>query len=241
MIKNYFKIAWRNLFKNKGFSIINIAGLAIGMGSAILILLWVQNELTYDKFHKNYDHVYQVIANRNFDRVFTDRSMVMPLASELEMNLPQIKHAVVTTYQQQHVLAQGESKIKKKGYTVGEHFFDVFTWEFVKGNALSALKEPNTIVLTESAAKAFFGNDNPINKVLKMDNQTDLRITGVLKDPPPNSTFDFDWLTPFNYSDEETSKAMKEWQNSSWNVFVQVRLYWEAVLPKLKERMARIS
>jgi ABC-type antimicrobial peptide transport system permease subunit len=221
MIKNYFKIAWRNLFKNKGFSIINIAGLAIGMGSAILILLWVQNELTYDKFHKNYDHVYQVMANRNFDRVFTDRSMVMPLASELEKSLSQIKHAVVTTHQQQHVLAKGDNKIKKKGYTVGDHFFDVFTWEFAKGNAATALKEPNTIVLTESAAKAFFGNDDPINKVLKMDNQTDLKVTAILKDLPTNSTFDFDWLISFNYSNEQTKKEMNEWQSSSWNVFVQ--------------------
>ena len=222
MFKSYLKIAWRNLFRNKGFSFTNILGLTIGITCAMLILLWVQNELTYDKFHRNYDNVYQVIANRNFNnQMFTDRSMVMPLASELENSSPQIKHAVVTTGQQQRILAKDENKIKEKGYVVGDHFFDVFTWNFVKGNAATALQEPNSIVLTESAAKAFFGNEEPINKVLKMDNRLDLKVTAIVKDPPRNSTFEFDWLTPFNYNDEETKKSMNEWQNSSWNVFVQ--------------------
>lgn len=222
MIKNYLKIAWRNLFRNKGFSITNILGLTIGITCAMLILLWVQNETTYDKFHKNYDNVYQVIANRSFNnQMFTDRSMAMPLAGELENKLPQIKHAVVTTYQQQHILAQGENKIKQKGYTVGDHFFDVFSWNFVKGNAATALKEPNSIVLTEAAAKVFFGSEDPINKVLKMDNSVDLKVTAVVKNPPRNSTFEFDWLNTFNYSDEGTKNSMNEWINSSWNVFVQ--------------------
>ena len=87
MLKNYFKLAWRNLFRNKAFSFSNILGLAIGITCAMLILLWVQNELTYDKFHKKYDNIYQVIANRNFNnQMFTDRSMAMRLARELEMH-----------------------------------------------------------------------------------------------------------------------------------------------------------
>jgi ABC-type antimicrobial peptide transport system permease subunit len=196
-------------------------GLSIGITCAMLILLWVQNELTFDRFHKNYDNIYQVIANRNFNnQMFTDRSMAMPLAGELESSSPKIKHAVVTTYQQQHVLAQGENKLKKKGYTVGDHFFDVFTWNFVKGNAATALKDPKSIVLTESSAKAFFGDEDPINKVLKMDNNSDLKVTAILKDPPMNSTFDFEWLTTFNYNDPDTKRSMNEWINSSWNVFV---------------------
>ena len=92
----------------------------------MLILLWVQNELSHDKFHKNHNDIYQVIANRSFNnQVFTDRSMVLPLTSELENNLPQIKHVVVTTSGQDHILAQGENKIKKKGLLVGDHVFDV--------------------------------------------------------------------------------------------------------------------
>src|SRR5690348_16780308 len=99
MFNNYLKIAWRNLRRSKGFTVINILGLTIGITCTILILLWVQDELTYDKFQKNYDNIYQVIANRDFNnQVFTDRSMALPLADALEKDLPQIKHAVVTTY-----------------------------------------------------------------------------------------------------------------------------------------------
>lgn len=222
MFKNYLKVAWRNLFRNKGFSATNILGLTIGITCAMLILLWVQNEVSYDKFHRSYDDIYQVIANRNFNnQMFTDRSMAMPLASELEKKLPQIKHAVVTTYRQEHVLAQGENKIKKKGYIVGDHFFDVFTWNFVKGNSAAALTDPNSIVLTESAAEVFFGKEDPIGKTLKMDNRLNLKVTAIVKSPPANSTFEFDWLTTFNYNDDDTKNAMKEWINSSWNVFVQ--------------------
>src|SRR6478609_4594387 len=133
MLKNYFKTAWRNLFRNKGFSITNILGLTIGISCTIFILLWVYDEITYDRFQKNYDNIYQVIANRNFNnQVFTDRSMAMPYASALENSSTQIKHAVVTTYQQQNVLAFNNNKIRKDGYFVSDHFFDVFSWQFVK-------------------------------------------------------------------------------------------------------------
>src|SRR6185437_2668129 len=222
MVKNYFKTAWRNLLRNKGFSITNILGLAIGMACTIFILLWVYNELTYDRFQKNYNNIYQVIANRDFNnQVFTDRSMAMPLASALENSSPQISHAVVTTYQQQNVLAYNNKKIKKQGYVVSDHFFDVFSWQFVKGNAATALKEPNSIVLTEDAAKAFFGNADPINKMLTVDNNKSVKVTAIVKNAPDNSTFQFDWTMPFNYNDPGTKASMNEWINSSWNVFIQ--------------------
>jgi putative ABC transport system permease protein len=221
MIQNYLKIAWRNLFKNKGFSITNILGLSIGIACTIFILLWVYDELTYDRFQKNYDNVYQVIANRDFNnKIFTDRSMAMPLASELESSSPQIKHAVVTTYQQQKLLVFNNNKINKKGYVVSERFFDVFPWEFVKGNAATALKDPNTIILSEDAAKSFFGNEDPINKVLAIENNKTVKVSAVVKHAPDNSTFQFDWIMPFNYDDPGTKAAMKEWINSSWNVFL---------------------
>ena len=222
MFKNYFKVAWRNLFKNKGFSITNILGLSIGIACTIFILLWVYDELTYDRFQKNYNNIYQVIANRDFNnQVFTDRSMAMPLAGALENSSPQIKNAVVTTYQQQNVLAYNNNKIKKEGYVVSDHFFDVFSWTFVKGNATTALKDPNSIVLTEDAAKAFFGNADPVNKVLTLDNNKSLKVTAIVKNAPGNSTFKFDWIMPFNYNDPDTKNSMNEWINSSWNVFIQ--------------------
>jgi ABC-type antimicrobial peptide transport system permease subunit len=182
----------------------------------------VYDELTYDKFQKNYSNIYQVIANRDFNnQVFTDRSMALPLAGALENSSPQIKHAVVTTYQQQNILAYNNNKIKKEGYIVSDHFFDIFSWQFVKGNATTALKNPNSIVLTEDAAKAFFGNADPINKVLTFENNKSVKVSAIVKRPPGNSTFQFDWIIPFNYDDPDTKASMKEWINSSWNVFIQ--------------------
>lgn len=222
MFRSYIKIAWRNLFRNKAFSVTNLLGLTIGITCTMLILLWVQDELAYDKFHVNYDNTYQVIANRDFNnQIFTDRSMVLPLASALEKSSPQIKHAVVTTYPQPGVLTYGDNKLKKQGYTVSEHYFDVFSWKFIKGNAATALKDPGSIVLSASAAKAFFGDADPINKVVKLDNNENLKVTAIIEDVPGNSTFQFDYLTTFNYTEENTKRSMENWVSSSWNVFIQ--------------------
>jgi putative ABC transport system permease protein len=222
MIKNYSKIACRNLFRNKGFSITNLLGLSIGMTCTIFIFLWVQDELTYDRFHANHKNIYQVIAHRDFNnQVFTDRNMVLPLAKALESGYPQIKKAVVTTYVEPHVLANGDTKLKKNGYTVSEHFFDIFSWKFIKGNASSAISDPSSIVLTESAARALFGNTDPINQMLRIDNDYNAKVTAVLADIPGNSTFQFDFIRSFDYSLPYMQRAMNEWTNSSWNVFVQ--------------------
>jgi putative ABC transport system permease protein len=223
MIKNYLKIAWRNLFRNKGFSITNILGLTIGMTCTILILLWVQDELNYDRFHTNYNSIYQIMANRDFNnQVFTDENMVMPLAKTLQEKLPQIKNAVVITHQQQSILAQDNTKLKKKGYIVSDRFFKMFTWKFLEGNAATAINDPSSIVITKSTAKAFFGNQDPINKVLKIDNDQNAKVTAVVSDPPGNSSLQFDYLVPFDYADENTKRAMTQWQNSSWDVFIQL-------------------
>src|ERR1700754_2919816 len=123
MIKNYFKIAWRNLFRNKAFSITNLLGLAIGITCTMLIMFWVQDELSYDKIHKNYDNIHQVIAFRDFkNEIMTDRNMAFPLSKALETGFPQIKNAVVITYPQNHLLEYGATKLKKDGYTVGCRF-----------------------------------------------------------------------------------------------------------------------
>ena len=222
MIKNYFKIAWRNLFRNKAFSLTNLLGLTIGMTCTILIFLWVKDELGYDQFHTNYKNIYQVIAHRDFNnQVFTDRNMVFPLAPSIQSNSPQVKNAVVTTYPQPHILTYGDTKLKKQGYTVSERFFEMFTWKFIKGSAATAIPDAYSIVLTQSAAKAMFGNADPINKVVRIDNNYDSKVTAVIADPPGNSTFQFDFINRFNYSGDVEKRAMTEWQNSSWNVFVQ--------------------
>ncbi len=222
MIKNYFKIAWRNLFRNKGFSATNLLGLTIGITCTILISLWVKDELTYDKFHSNYSNIYKLYANRDFNnQMFTDENMVLPLASTIQKQISQIKYAVVATHRQPHILTYGENKLKKEGYTVSEHFFDMFSWKFMIGSPSTALPDVNSIVLTQSTAKALFGNDNPINKVVKVDKDYDARVTAIVGDVPGNSTLQFDFINTFNYSNGYLSQAMTNWQNSSWDVYIQ--------------------
>jgi predicted permease len=223
MFKNYFKIAWRNLLRNKGFSLTNLLGLTIGITCTVLIFLWVQDELTYNKFHANYNSIYKIMAHRDFNnQVFTDENMVLPLAKTLKEKLPQIKNAVVTTHQQSHVLTYGDLKLKKRGYTVGDHFFDMFSWKFIRGNAVTALPDAYSIVLTQSVAKALFGNTDPINKIIRVDNDYNAKVTAIVADVPGNSTFQFDFINAFNYDNNNLKQAMTNWQNSSWNVFVQV-------------------
>jgi predicted permease len=222
MFSNYFKVAWRNLFRNKGFSLTNLLGLSIGMTCAILILLWVQDELNYNKSQKNYKEIYQVMANRNFNNhVFTDPTMVLPLATSIKNEIPQVKNAVVTTYPNAINIAYGDVKLKETGLTVSDHFFDMFTVKFIKGNAATAISDPNSIVLSQSAATALFGNDDPINKILRIDNNQDVKVTAVVKEMPHNTSLQFDYIIPFNYSDPYIKQSMNEWVNSSWLVYLQ--------------------
>jgi ABC-type antimicrobial peptide transport system permease subunit len=224
MISNYLKIAWRNLLRNRGFSVTNILGLTIGITCTILIALWVNDELNYNKFHDNYDNIYKVYANRDFkNQMFTDPNMVLPLAGALQNSNPQIVNATVTTYSSEHLFTYGDLKVKKTGMTVNEHFFDVFTWQFVKGSAANAVRDPHSIVVTESAARAIFGNKDPMGQVVKMDNNDNYKVAAVLKDVPGNSTLQFDFLTFFNYTDPGVKNQMQEWQNSSWSVYLQMR------------------
>jgi predicted permease len=222
MIKNYLKIAWRNLIRNKGFSITNILGLTIGMTCTIFIFLWVKSELAYDKFHKDHDNIYQVMATRDFkNNIFTDPNMVLPLAKALEGGNPLLKRAVVTTHQESHLVQYGETKLKKDLYQVSDQFFNIFSWKFIKGNAATAINDPKSIVITESAAKSFFGNDDPINRILKIDNELNYKVSAVVADPPDNSTFKFDFIVPFDYSTEYIKNRMHEWTNSSHTVYIQ--------------------
>jgi putative ABC transport system permease protein len=224
MISNYLKIAWRNLIRNRGFSVTNILGLTIGITCTILIALWVNDELNYNRFHRHYDNIYKVYANRDFkNQMFTDPNMVLPLAGALQNSNPQIINATVTTYSNEHLFTYGDLKVKKTGMTVNEHFFDVFTWQFVKGSAANAVRDPYSIVVTESAARAIFGNKDPMGQVVKMDNHENYKVAAVLKDVPGNSTLQFDFLTFFNYTDPGVKNQMQEWQNSSWSVYLQMR------------------
>ena len=241
MIRNYLKIAWRNLLKNKGYSAINILGLSFGMTCTILISLWVYDEISFDEFHQNKQHIFKVFANRTFNnQTFTDQNMVLPLAAALEKNSALVKNAVVTTHPQDQVMIYKETQFKKVGYQVSEHFFDVFTWKTLIGNPKLVFKDPNSIVLSQSTAEAIFGKSDPIDKIIRLPgNKIDVKVVAVVADVPKNSTIQFDYVLPFNYSDEGTKRSMTNWYNSSWQVFLQT--YPNANISELEKQINQIK
>lgn len=196
MLKNYFKIAVRNLLKYKAYSFINIAGLAIGIACCILILLFVNDELNYDKFHKNYKNIYRVTLDSKIgNNEFVGAVTPTPMAEALIRDFPQVKAAAKFTNFGFPVLRYGDKVYsEEKMYWADSSIFDVFTFEFVKGEAKNALNQPNTMVLTEKMAKKYFGDEDPVGKFINSDNRTDVLVTGVVKEFPENSHFHFDFL-----------------------------------------------
>ena len=202
MWKHNFKIGWRSLTRSKYLSLIHIGGLSLGMTIVILTSLWIWDELKYDKFHENYDHIYQVIAHRDFNgNIFTDRNMVFPLANTMSDNVGQIEDVTWTTHQQSNLFSKGEKSMQLSGHDVGGSFFDIFSWKFIHGNAESAFLQPGNVVLTESAAIRIFGKTDVIGEGLTLNNSTDLVVSAILEDVPEQSTMNFDYVRPFNFSD----------------------------------------
>jgi putative ABC transport system permease protein len=223
MLQTYVKIAWRNLWRNKTFSATNLLGLSIGMTCTMLILLWVKDELGWDKFHPNHKEVYHVMVNRNFNgEITTDVSSPFPLAAALKQSFPEIKSSSLDNIGSEQVLKYNETILKQRGYTVHGDYFNVFRWQFVKGSAATALRNPDNIVLTESVAKSLFGNEEPMGKVVKMNNLDVKTVSGVVKDPPGNSTVQFSFLMPFNTSEDNIREASNDWVNSFTECFVEL-------------------
>lgn len=223
MFQSYLKIAWRSIRRNKGFSLINILGLSIGMASTIFILLWVQDEMSWDRFHSNYQNIHHVMVNRNFNgETNTDNSTPFPMAAGLKQAFPQIKKSFVANYGQDQVLKYKETILKRRGYQVMGDYFDVLKWTFIKGNKETALSNPENIVLTESIATSLFGKEDPMGKTIKVDNNELKKVSGIVKDPPPNSSVLFEFIIPYNPNSDFVRNASDDWVNSFTQTFVEL-------------------
>jgi ABC-type antimicrobial peptide transport system permease subunit len=190
MIKNYLKIAWRNLIKNKASSAINIGGLAVGMAVAMLIGLWIYDELSFDKNFKNYNRITQVLQNNTMNgEIGTGNSVPWPMGDELRKNFGgDFKHITMATYNGGHILTYGEKKLKINGTYFEPPALEMLSFKMLKGNK-NGLKDPLSILLSESTAKAYFGNVDPMDKIMKIDNNLVVKVTGVYEDLPNNSSF----------------------------------------------------
>ncbi|WP_276372665.1 ABC transporter permease [Chryseolinea sp. H1M3-3] len=226
MFKNYFLVTIRNLRKNGFYSFINITGLAIGITCSILILLWVFDETSFNKFHPKYDRLYQVWVNAKFDgKISSWTSVPLPTYEAMKTADASIKRAAVTDWGGTHLLTVGDNRLMKKGYFASEEFLEMFEFTLLKGNATQVMDDPKSVIITEATAQALFGNEDPINKVIRIDNENDLQVTGVLKNIPTNSSFEFDFLMTWKFREQVSEWVRKNttnWGNYSFQVFVEL-------------------
>lgn len=206
MFKNYFKTTVRNLLKHKGFSFINIAGLAIGMACSIMIMLWVMYELQYDTHHEKADQIYRVCVTAGAED-FLGAYTPPPLAGFLKKDFPEVEEAVrVDLWKRNELVCYKEKKFLEKDiiYSDGS-IFDVFTIPFIKGSPEGALTRPRTLVISQSMARKYFGSGNPIGQTLSIDGRTEpWEITGVVEDCPSDSHFQYDFI------------GHRDWKGGSW-------------------------
>jgi ABC-type antimicrobial peptide transport system permease subunit len=200
MFWNYLKVTWRNIKRYKGYSSINIIGLAVGLACCILILLWVQDELSYDRFHAQADDLYRAVTEYQKTEPVTHYWPVCaPLAPALKEDYPEILRATrFTRLRRGQLVKYGDKSLLETQICLTDpDFFKMFTFPLVQGDSGSVLSDPNSLVLTEEIAIKYFGSENPLGKTLNINNEYDFTVTGVMKNVPHNSHFKFDFLVPF--------------------------------------------
>ncbi len=225
MFKNYFKTTFRNLWKNKTYSFLNIFGLAIGIACAGLIFLWVEDEVNFDKFNVKKDRLYFVKVNQKYDSyVFTHGSTPGVLAPAMQAEIPGVANTCRMTEGNPSLLFSiGDKSVYATGKFVEPSLFSMFTLPFVQGDAKNAFSQLYSLVITEKTAKKFFGNiRNVVGKTVRFENKQDYVITGVLKDIPANSSLQFEWLAPFQIW-YQVSPWAHEWGNGSLDTYVELK------------------
>ncbi len=235
MFKNYLKITLRSIKRHKGFSFINISGLAIGMTCTIIILLWVQHELSFDRFHEKADQLYRAYYT---NVAYKGHAIYLPgtLAAYLKDNYPEIINS--TSYKPwQKKISVGEKSFLSTGSYVDPSFFEMFTFRFLKGDPKTAFHNPQSIVITEGLANKFFGSDDPIGKAITyyaFSEGVDLKVAGVIEDVPQNSHLQFDFLIPY----EIGYSWMKTWENNAVHTYVM--LYENSSLADINRKISGV-
>ncbi|MDB5139004.1 MAG: transporter permease [Mucilaginibacter sp.] len=227
MIKNYFKIAWRNLIKNKMHSFINIAGLSVGMAVAMLIGLWIYDELSFNKNFQNYGRIAVVMQHQTFNGdVSTQTSIPYLMGEELRKSYGNdFKYVVMSSWTNDHILTFGEKKITKSGNYFEPQITDMLSLKMLKGTR-SALHDNHAIILSKETAQALFGSSDPMNKRIKIDNKFDVTVAGVYEDLPYNSDFNnLTFIAPWQLfldNDNWSEKLTNPWRSNAFKTFVQI-------------------
>jgi len=221
MLSNYLKIALRNLRKNPLYTFLNIAGLAVGLTASTLVLLWVADEFSYNRFHSNLSNIHLILQNQTQGgETYTFQSTPGPLAPALRTEMPEIEWVTRTSWSGQHLLNLGDKSTYERGMYAEPDFFQIFSFPVLSGDAMAALRDAGSVVITERTAKKFFGKEDPIGKILRHNNLRDLKVAAVVQDVPPNSTVRFDVLLPFRLFELDNTEWITTWGNNSLPTWV---------------------
>lgn len=225
MFKLNLKIAWRNLWKNKGYTLINAGGLAIGLASCMLLLLYVAYEWGYDKQFSAYEKTYVVYNNSTTpNEVFTWKWTPGLMAREVREKISGVAHVSRSSFPEEKLISYGQKNLKKNVVFADPEFLKILDYKFIKGNANQVLKDVNTIVLTETAARSLFGNEDPINKTVKLENLEALKVEAVIADVPLNSSIQFDYLLPWALLERrDPGVRNSDWGNNFCLTLIQLQ------------------
>ncbi len=223
MIKNYFKVAIRNIFRHKGYSLINVVGLAIGITCCLLIMMWVMDELSYDQFHENKNTIYRVEQDQYYSgSTYHVNVTPYPMAGGLIEEIPEVKDATPFPGAGTLLLRYGEKAFFERGVrAVTPAFLRMFTFPLIRGDKESVLVNPHSMVISEEIAEKYFGDEDPLGKVISINNRFDFTITGVLKNIPSNSILQFDMFVPFEFL-KDLGRTIDQWGWNSIVTYVQL-------------------
>jgi predicted permease len=224
MLQTYFKTTIRNLWKNKGYSFLNIFGLAIGIACAGLIFLWVEDELNWDQFNTKKDRLYRIMENQKYDTyIATFGSTPAPMAPAMQHEIPGVANTCRIIGRNTMLVTIGNRSMYAFPNYADASLFSMFTFPFVQGNAGTAFTQLYSMVITQSTAKKFFGDEtNIIGKTVRVDNKQDYVITAVIKDIPKNSTVQFEWVAPFQIWWNENKRWAQYWGNNDLDTYVEL-------------------
>ncbi len=223
MFINYLTSAFRNIIRHKTFSFLNIIGLAVGMTCTILIMSWVTDEINVDGFHANNEHIYRVMQTQYYEGGKANTSNQTPalLGDALKDELPEVAQTVVVTSSEMLLFTLGEKRIKEEVVYAGEDFFEMFTFPLIKGNPKTVPASPDNMVISETLARKYFGNRDPIGKTIRIDNTRDFMVSGVFKDVPLHSSLQFSCIISHLYIDNSFAWA-KDWEAIGPSTFVML-------------------
>ena len=224
MLKNYLRIAWRSILKQKGYSFINIFGLASGMACCIFLLLWVQDELSYDRFHRNAPQIFRIEAAARADSSQRNAEVPCALAPAIAESVPEVQYVTRVFDREMMRLQHGENSFYERNVNlVDPSFLRIFSFPLLKGDPQTALKRPFSMVLSKKTAKKYFGNDEAVGKTVLLNGRYAFTVTGILRDAPANSTIQPEILIPMHFMGHVPGEYDLGWKEFCWTTWVQLR------------------